>query len=91
MTVVRTGLPRHERLISKMSDPQKEMIIIAPTWRPWLYSNENTVNRSDVYFANWQQLLDSEELRKLSDHYEVVFILHPMMRALEKKIMNLSF
>lgn len=91
MTVVRTGLPRHERLISKMSDPQKEMIIIAPTWRPWLYSNENTVNRSDAYFANWQQLLDSEELRKLSDHYEVVFILHPMMRALEKKIMNLSF
>lgn len=83
MKAIKVGLPRYERLVKKIRDysGKKDKIIVAPTWRLWLYSNTQDIKK-DKYFVIWQKFLDSKELRNLSDVYEIIFILHPMMMDL---------
>lgn len=86
MTAVKIGQPRYERLmkIKEVYRGEKDKIVIAPTWRSWLY-HESGASMSDEYFVGWQQFLKSKELKELSGRYEVVFILHPMMVEAGKK------
>ena len=86
MTPVKIGQPRYEKLVHKVDGytGKKDKVVIAPTWRPWLYLESET-NKNDEYFVNWQKLLSSDELKELSDKNDIIFILHPMMVELEKK------
>lgn len=90
MKAVKTGLPRYDLLIEKVKNfnGQKNKIVIAPTWRPWLYINMNKINESP-YLTNWQKFLNSDELRDLSDKYDIVLILHPMMASLGEQLFSL--
>ena len=94
--VVRTGLPRFDRLRelgSAVSEAEQRMILITPTWRDWLsaplklgsYRREvaSTFPDSD-YAANWLGLLRSDALRALCHEQglRIGFLPHPNMQPI---------
>lgn len=87
---LKTGLPRHDRLIKRMNENRsavsRDTIVIAPTWRPWLTSTGDDFKDTE-YFINWQRLLQSNELKNLAGSYEIVLLMHPMIT----KVVSNSF
>lgn len=80
MTPVKLGQPRYEQLLKKINESSKEKnkVVIAPTWRSWLYVSGYDI-KQDEYFIYWQKFLESPELKNLSTRYKIIFIVHPMM------------
>lgn len=86
-----TGLPRHDALLAKnatIPDEQKNLIVLAPTWRKYLVGQMNgktarrTLNQdflSSEFATQWQQLLHSDGLRGFAQEHglEIVFLPHP--------------
>jgi len=81
ITAIKIGLSRYEVLLRKVKEYSgtKNKIVIAPTWRPWLYSDAAKIKQS-AYYQNWQKFLQSKELKDLAKEFEITFILHPMMK-----------
>ncbi|WP_418909147.1 CDP-glycerol glycerophosphotransferase family protein [Glutamicibacter endophyticus] len=75
-----TGLPRFDALLDGQTPLHSKMLLIIPTWRDWLQTEEAFLE-SD-YLQRWRELLSSPQLAELArDHdLEIVFSLHPNMQ-----------
>lgn len=87
------GLARFDKLQNK----NKNIILIAPTWRAFLteveYSNEdkNEFINSEFYFK-YKQLLSNIELQKIiqENNYKIKFLLHPVFEKYRKEMQELE-
>lgn len=90
--VVRTGFPRHDRLvkISRVSDQRssRKHILLMPTWRAYFSgavkagTGERALNPlffESQFATEWRSLASSQELQGLGDRHgvEIVFMPHP--------------
>lgn len=73
-----TGLARFDRLPLK---PKKQLkkVLIMPTWRDWLNSNE-AFEKSE-YLSRYLSLVNSEKLKALSEEYDLEINFYPHYRA----------
>jgi glycosyltransferase involved in cell wall biosynthesis len=92
---VMTGLPRFDRLReigSRFTHEQRDLILVAPTWRSWLTndleqgSQRRTVTTSFLdsdFAAAWLGLLGSDKLRVLAEEHgvRIGFLPHPNLQA----------
>ncbi len=90
-----TGLPRFDRLTrmtEKTSYHDKDIILIAPTWRHWLTSvpipgTQKTYVGEDFlqteFFTSWMQLISNAQLRERAMHHnlKLAFLLHPNLQS----------
>lgn len=86
-----TGLPRFDELLAaqnRVPDEQRNLILIAPTWREWLNKPKKTGSQRrelvddflETNFAvNWLQVLHSPELAAVAEEQGFVlgFLPHP--------------
>jgi glycosyltransferase involved in cell wall biosynthesis len=85
-----TGLPRHDSLLRKsQAVPAAEVkyLLVAPTWRQYLAGNfikgsvreQNEQFMESEYATAWQELLQSEDLRRTAEEngLKIVFMPHP--------------
>ena len=80
------GLPRYDALLQE-ADMKKKVILIMPTWRTCLSTNNLGKNLLDdnflqsEYFNSWKNFLCSSKLKELSEQYEyeILFNPHPMV------------
>ncbi len=80
-----TGLPRHDQLIAG-NRLDSNIILIMPTWRQSIVGeviggNTRTINPDFIetdYAVHWQNLLNSDELKELTQNfnYKVIFAPH---------------
>lgn len=75
-----TGLPRFDALFSADQVPRSRQLLVIPTWRDWLQSDEAFAESE--YLREWNAFLRSPELAALVSEQglEVVFCLHPNMQ-----------
>lgn len=89
--VILSGLPRHDKLKSLRSKPDRT-ILIMPTWRHNLVGsikglgNERELNPDFIetdFFLHWNSILHSQKLRDLCviHNYNVVFFPHANIQA----------
>jgi glycosyltransferase involved in cell wall biosynthesis len=92
---VLTGLPRFDRLRelgSRLDPPQRDLVLVAPTWRQWLAVKlEPGSQRRNMkagfldsdFAAAWLGFLGSDRLRSLADEHRVTigFLPHPNLQA----------
>lgn len=85
--VVYTGFPRFDEL-PLQREKKSKMILVAPTWRRWLYQVSNNPyenSKCDIrktqYYKTWMKFLMSEQLVELLEKldYRVVFFPHRNM------------
>lgn len=86
--VVLSGLPRHDALLDKArKDAEKKTILLMPTWRKNItgamvdLGNDRLINEDfshTRYKMAWESLLNSPELKQISDTtgYKIVFFPH---------------
>lgn len=81
--VIITGLARWDNLNNKA---KKNKILLMPTWRSWIKSEEELLN-SD-YFKTYLDLLNSKELHKIlkEKNYELTFYPHYQTQKLLSKM-----
>jgi glycosyltransferase involved in cell wall biosynthesis len=94
-----TGLPRFDRVLEegkRFPPDQRDLILIAPTWRQWLSESEPVVTgrhsvrdadfRSSQYAREWSAVVNSPELAELAErtHLKVALLLHPNLEATAK-------
>ncbi len=84
-----TGLSRFDTLF-KDDVEKKRQILIIPTWRDWIVSEEAFFESE--YYERYEQLINSRKLQQLANehHFEVVFCLHPNMQRFSKFFENPS-
>jgi len=95
--VVLTGLPRFDLLRevgARVSEDQRDLILIAPTWRQWLAAGivPGTMRREDYgadvleseFMVNWLAVLGSDALREAAERHglKVAFLPHPVLQPL---------
>ncbi|MHD0396352.1 CDP-glycerol glycerophosphotransferase family protein [Staphylococcus simulans] len=73
-----TGLARYDRLPLEPKQQMKK-ILIMPTWRDWLNSNE-AFEKSD-YLRRYLSFLNNPQLKTLSEQYNVEINFYPHYRA----------
>ncbi|MGO2942331.1 MAG: CDP-glycerol glycerophosphotransferase family protein [Brevibacterium aurantiacum] len=75
-----TGLSRFDALFDRDVSLRPKQVLILPTWRDWLGSDEGFINSE--FLAEWHGLLSSPEFTELCARHglEVIFGLHPNMR-----------
>ncbi|PTJ05753.1 CDP-glycerol glycerophosphotransferase [Staphylococcus simulans] len=73
-----TGLARYDRLPLEPK-PQMKKVLIMPTWRDWLNSNE--VFEKSEYLRRYISFLNNPELKALSEQYGVEINFYPHYRA----------
>ena len=74
-----TGLSRFDRLF--VDDvPQKNQILIIPTWRDWISNDENFL--TSEYYERYKELVHHPDLHSFaqSRNMEIIFCLHPNMQ-----------
>ena len=90
-----TGLPRFDRILeagNRVPPEQRDLILIAPTWRQWLSSSESTVSgrhtaardfRSSQFAGEWSAVVNSPEVAQLAERegLSVALLLHPNLEA----------
>jgi glycosyltransferase involved in cell wall biosynthesis len=91
-----TGLPRFDRLRelgSKVPPEQRELVLVAPTWRSWLTGDMDIVSQKrelapqvleSDFVAEWLAVLASERLRVAAEEHGAVvgFLPHPNLQPL---------
>lgn len=96
--VVYTGFARFDHL-PKENRNVKKMILVAPTWRNWLfkvssnpYENKMDGVESTEYYKNWMHFLQSGRLQEILEryHYELVFFPHRNMTGCFKNIKQIG-
>lgn len=87
--VAYTGFARFDELPLK-HEQESRLILVAPTWRRWLYQVSNNPyenEKSDIhttqYYQSWMGFLKSEKLADLLEKYDyrIVFFPHRNMTA----------
>ncbi|WP_404290910.1 CDP-glycerol glycerophosphotransferase family protein [Glutamicibacter arilaitensis] len=75
-----TGLSRFDSLLAEDTPTNENMLLIIPTWRDWLQSED--VFLESEYLQQWKDLISSPELAALAaeQSLEIVFSLHPNMQ-----------
>lgn len=79
--IIRTGLPRFDDLHNL--NIKKNRILIMPTWRTWLRLKSERSSELDTELINsdfirhWLEFLNSNELRDLSDKYDLEIMFYP--------------
>lgn len=75
-----TGLARFDRLLEKGTVPVKGRVLVMPSWRDWIQSEEDFME-SD-YFKKWHEFFNNSQLRDVVRKHdlELIFCLHPNMR-----------
>ncbi|TMU84080.1 CDP-glycerol glycerophosphotransferase [Bacillus sp. BHET2] len=74
-----TGLSRFDRLF--VDDvPQKNQILIIPTWRDWISNDENFL--TSEYYERYKELVHHPDLHSFAQirNMEIIFCLHPNMQ-----------
>jgi CDP-glycerol glycerophosphotransferase len=79
--VVVTGLPRFDRLLAHNDLKNPRRVIVMPTWRDWLQSDDESFLDSSYYSA-WKGFLSSESFAETvrAHDLDVVLCLHPNMQ-----------
>jgi hypothetical protein len=88
-----TGLPRFDRILeegNRFPPDQRDLLLIAPTWRQWLSTSDedgrHSVDpdefRSSEYATKWTEYINSPELRELAERtgLTVAVLLHPNLQ-----------
>jgi glycosyltransferase involved in cell wall biosynthesis/CDP-glycerol glycerophosphotransferase (TagB/SpsB family) len=89
-----TGLPRFDRILeegNRFPPENRDLILIAPTWRQWLTSADRVTGRHSVdpaafasseYATMWTSFINSPDLRELAEHtgLTVALLLHPNLQ-----------
>ncbi|MEK5390148.1 CDP-glycerol glycerophosphotransferase family protein [Margalitia sp. FSL K6-0131] len=73
-----TGLSRFDALPLQQDLSGNRKILCIPTWREWLNTEEAFLE--SVYFKRYSELLQSEELQKILETYNLEFIFYPHYR-----------
>lgn len=80
--VVYTGFSRFDNLLKPVK--QEREILVAPTWRRWLYNNSSNPYENECenleetqYFQEWMNFLNDERVENLLDKYDYRLILFP--------------
>jgi len=95
-----TGLPRFDRLLAKggaVPPDDRDLVIVAPTWRMWLTNAPDTrMDRpvdgdtfwSSRYLREWMAILRSPDLARAAERHgrRIVFMPHPNMQAMLPQI-----
>ena len=85
------GLPRFDRILeesNRIRPDERDLILVAPTWRQWLTSADKRVGRHSVdpeqfavseFATQWTAFLHSPELRDLAERtgLTLAVLLHP--------------
>lgn len=81
--VIVTGLARWDNL---NNEAKKNKILLMPTWRSWIKSEEELLNSN--YFKTYLDFLNSEELHKIlkEKNYELTFYPHYQTQKLLSKM-----
>ncbi|WP_165820766.1 CDP-glycerol glycerophosphotransferase family protein [Pueribacillus theae] len=84
-----TGLSRFDTLFKDDVEKKKQILII-PTWRDWIISDEAFFESE--YYERYEQIINSKELHQLAKDYsfDIVFCLHPNMQRFSKYFENPS-
>ncbi|WP_185830641.1 CDP-glycerol glycerophosphotransferase family protein [Siminovitchia terrae] len=84
-----TGLSRFDTLF-KEDVEKKRQILIIPTWRDWIVSEEAFFESE--YYERYEELINNKKLHQLADeyHFDIVFCLHPNMQRFSKFFENPS-
>jgi glycosyltransferase involved in cell wall biosynthesis len=91
-----TGLPRFDRLRelgAKVAPGERELVLVAPTWRSWLTSDMDIVSQrrelapqvlESEFVAQWLAVLTSDRLRAAAEEHGAVvgFLPHPNLQPL---------
>jgi CDP-glycerol glycerophosphotransferase (TagB/SpsB family) len=91
--VLLTGLPRHDALLQRTAArPAKDCLLVAPTWRKYLFKpsaasggwSKSEENLTNLYFQQWHALLSSTRFQELAARLgcRIVLVMHPRMRKL---------
>jgi glycosyltransferase involved in cell wall biosynthesis len=86
-----TGLPRFDRILEagqRFPPDQRDLILIAPTWRQWLSSSEPVVTgrhrvtedfRTSQFATEWTSVINSPQVKELAERtgLQVALLLHP--------------
>ena len=92
--VHQTGFPRFDRLTARargVSDRERNLVLIAPTWRRWLTRPFDVETRSrglkqdfwsSDYLRNWEAILRSQAIADAARKkgWRVIFVPHPEMQ-----------
>ena len=95
-----TGLPRFDRLRrlgAEVAAEQRELVLVAPTWRNWLTSDMDIVSQrrelspqvlESEFVQQWLAVLTSDRLREVAaEHGAVVgFLPHPNLQPLLQQV-----
>lgn len=84
-----TGLSRFDTLF-KEDVEKKRQILIIPTWRDWIVSEEAFFESE--YYERYEALINNKTLHQLADkhQFDIVFCLHPNMQRFTKFFENPS-
>lgn len=87
-----TGLPRHDSLVSKLTEPtlSRPFISFVPTWRQGLtneikkansYRAKLAILQNSDFYQNWKTLVSSRHIQNLAEHTNsrIIFVLHDHM------------
>jgi GT2 family glycosyltransferase len=91
-----TGLPRFDRLRelgAKVAPAERELVLVAPTWRSWLTGDMDIVSQrrelapqvlESDFVAQWLAVLTSDRLRAAAEQHGAVvgFLPHPNLQPL---------
>jgi glycosyltransferase involved in cell wall biosynthesis len=91
-----TGLPRFDRLRelgAKVAAEERELVLVAPTWRSWLTSDMDIISQrrelapqvlESEFVAQWLAVLTSDRLRAAAEQHGAVvgFLPHPNLQPL---------
>ncbi|MGN0046678.1 MAG: CDP-glycerol glycerophosphotransferase family protein [Eggerthellaceae bacterium] len=70
-------------LLEDKSDAANPMILVMPTWRPWLEEQSKEVFESSEYFLRYSSLVQNRELAAMLKEHNVTlaFFIHPKLSA----------
>jgi glycosyltransferase involved in cell wall biosynthesis len=95
-----TGLPRFDRLRelgSRVAPDDRNLVLVAPTWRSWLTGDMDVVSQrrelapqvlDSEFMRNWLAVLTSERLRSAAEAQGAVvgFLPHPNLQPLLRQV-----
>lgn len=74
-----TGLSRFDELNRERQKTNSPTILLIPTWREWLSTDEQFV--SSEYFRRYQTLINHPSLQKVLEKYNANLVFYPHYRA----------
>ncbi|MGG4178485.1 CDP-glycerol glycerophosphotransferase family protein [Virgibacillus pantothenticus] len=85
-----TGLSRFDTLFQNDVEIKNNQILIIPTWRDWIATEEDFLNSE--YYLRYKSLINSPDFLQIAKKYnlEIIFCLHPNMQSFSSYFKNNS-